>query len=113
MRKDALEENLGRAYPEILGRVLGQLIRRRLKVNTASYSAKLCKKDGFRDFEYSGADNDKLYPPCYRHKHQNPNTCVVCGECLNQNDEVCVAALNSPCTKLGYERSKDKARAAA
>jgi ankyrin repeat protein/nucleoside phosphorylase len=108
-RKDALEDNLGRANPEIrsfLGRLSGQLVCRRLRDKTTSYSTELCKKDGFQQFTYPGAENDELYPPFYRHKHQTLNSCVICSKCQNQGDEVCEAALNSSCKELCCDKSQ-------
>jgi nucleoside phosphorylase len=106
IRRDTPEDNLGRANPEIrsiLGRVSGRRVLRRLKDKTASYSAELCEKDGFQKSAYPGPENDKLYPPDYRHQHHSPNACAVCTRCQNQNDDICETALNSSCTKLGCD----------
>jgi nucleoside phosphorylase len=106
MRKDTPRDNLGRANPEIrsfLGRASGWRVRQRLMKKVAFYSADLCKKNGFQESTYPGAENDKLYPAHYRHKHQNSNSCFICGKCQNQDDEVCEIALNSSCTELGCD----------
>jgi nucleoside phosphorylase len=106
IRKDALEDTLGRASPEIrsfLRKASGYLVRKRLKEKTAVYSSQLCTKDGFHKSEYPGAEKDRLYPPDYRHKHRNANSCTICGKCWNQDDEVCETALNSSCTELGCD----------
>ncbi|KAH8719376.1 nucleoside phosphorylase domain-containing protein [Phaeosphaeriaceae sp. PMI808] len=103
MRKNGSEDTLGRGSPEIrgfLGKVSGWRVHQRLTEKTASYSAELCKKDGFQKSTYPGPENDKLYPADYRHKHQHPKSCDIC---LNQNGEVCEDALDSSCAELGCD----------
>lgn len=73
VRKDSVEDTLGRANPEIrafLGKASGNLVRGRLKGKTSAFLAQICAKDGFYNSTYPGPENDKLYPSDYQHKHQ-------------------------------------------
>jgi nucleoside phosphorylase len=100
VRKDTLEENLGRPNWEIrafLERTSGQPSRQRVKDRTAYYSEELCKEKGL---EYPGMENDKLYEPHYRHKHQFQSSCTICAQCRTMDDDVCEVALNSSCMDL-------------
>lgn len=100
VRKDTLEENLGRPNSEIrafLEKMSGQLSHQRMEERTTCYSKELCK---VKRLEYPGAENDELYEPHYRHKHQLGGSCTVCAQCRNMNDEVCDIALNPSCIDL-------------
>ena len=106
IRKDTLEDNHGRANPEIrsfLRKLLGRRGRTRLREKTASYAAELYKTDEFHGSAYPGIDNDKLFPADYRHKHQLPGRCSICDKSQNQDDEVCESALKSSCAEVGCD----------
>lgn len=106
IRKDTLEDNLGRANPEIrsfIKRVSGQEVRKRLQNKIAAYSTTLYERSGYQEARYPGAENDKLYPPHYRHKHRDSNFCNICDQCIDQDDETCELALQSSCTELGCD----------
>ncbi|KAF1957292.1 purine and uridine phosphorylase [Byssothecium circinans] len=108
IRKDALEDTLGRVSPEIrsfMGRVSGRRVRSRLQDKTARYSADLRKMDGFHAAAYPGMDRDRLCPANYRHKHQIPSSCSVCDKCQHQDGEVCEYALKSSCAELGCDEN--------
>jgi nucleoside phosphorylase len=96
IRKDGVEDTLGRANPEIrafVGRALGNLVRGRLKEKTIIFSAQICAKDEFYNSTNPGPENDKLYLSNYRHKHQKQDSCTICGDSEKQDDEVCEFAL--------------------
>lgn len=100
IRKDTLEESLGRPNSEIrafLQKMSGQLSRQRVEDKTAYYCEELCKE---KKIECPGAENDKLYEPRYRHKYQLPSSCTTCSQCRTMDDEVCEIALNSSCIDL-------------
>jgi nucleoside phosphorylase len=105
IRKEEVEDTLGRANPEIqafVGRVSGNLVQKRLQDKTGFFSAQICAKDGFSRSAYPGLLNDVLYAANYRHKHQTRN-CHICDSCRNQDDEVCNIALESSCEDLGCD----------
>ena len=109
IRKDVLEDNLGRANPEIrsfVKKLSSWGSHTRLKDRTAFYSAELCRKDGFHKSGHPGIETDTLYPANYRHKHQVPHCCSVCDRCQNQDDEVCESALKSSCAELGCDERR-------
>lgn len=106
VRKDAVEDTLGRANHEIrsvLGKVSGYLVRQRLKDKTSIYSTRICTNEAFHKARYPGPERDKLYQSTYRHKHQNPNSCIICSDCQGQDDEVCETALESSCAELSCD----------
>lgn len=106
VRKRGLEDTLGRANPEIrafVERASGYRVRERLKEKTSIFSTQLCAMNGFQTSAYPGPENDKLYPSSYRHKHQRPESCPICGRCQDQGDPVCEPALKSSCTELGCD----------
>ncbi|RFU77282.1 hypothetical protein TARUN_4958 [Trichoderma arundinaceum] len=103
VRRDTLQDNLGRPNAEIrafLAKLSGSRGRRMLRDKTSSYVEELCGKVDFRSSSYPGAYNDKLYRPAYRHKHQDPRACSICANCQGPYDEVCDAALESSCEEL-------------
>lgn len=105
-RKDAPEDNLGKPSLEIasfLRNLSCQPALQRLQRKTTSYSTELLEQIRFHKFAYLGADNDKLFPPNYQHKHQDPNACATCSRCRHREESTCEAALKSSCTALGCE----------
>ena len=103
IRKDTLEDNLGRPNAEIrslLAKLQGLNGRRRLSKNTADYLASLVKDPDFENARYPGVDADKLFEPTYRHKHHNLPSCITCTNCEKKDDEVCMAALHASCSEL-------------
>jgi hypothetical protein len=103
IRKDTLNDNLGRLSTEIrafLERVKGHRGRMRLRSNTSEYLTAIGQKPGFEKARYPGADADKLFEPTYRHKHRDSRPCDTCTKCEKKEDEVCETALNSLCSEL-------------
>jgi nucleoside phosphorylase len=109
VRKDTLQENLGRPSAEIrafLAKLSGRRNRKRLREKTSSYLEELCRKDGFQMSSYPGADKDKLYQPAYWHKHRGLNVCSNCANCRDWADEVCNIAMELPCEEVLCEDSQ-------
>ncbi|KIW79021.1 hypothetical protein Z517_08861 [Fonsecaea pedrosoi CBS 271.37] len=105
VRKKEIDDTLGRANPEIrayIGKTSGHLVQERLREKIAIFSAHISATKGFSGFVYPGPENDRLYPADYRHKHRTQN-CSTCGHCVEPDDGVCEAALQSSCTALGCE----------
>jgi nucleoside phosphorylase len=105
IKKDGVEDTLGRANPEIqayVGRASGNLVRGKLKEKTGIFSAQVCGKDEFHNSTYPGPENDRLYPSDYRHKHQMRHLCI-CSDSQNQDGEVCELALRTSCAELGCD----------
>jgi nucleoside phosphorylase len=109
IRKDTLEDNLGRPNLEVralLAKLQGSRGRMLLKDHTSDYLVALCQKPGFEKVRYPGVDADKLFESTYRHKHHNLPTCVICTKCKKKEDEVCVAALEASCLELKCNEEK-------
>ncbi|OTA01143.1 hypothetical protein A9Z42_0014560 [Trichoderma parareesei] len=104
MRKDTLQDNLGRPTSDIrsfLAKLSGSKGRKTLRDKASLYLEELCEKDGFHKSSYPGADNDKLFRPTYRHKHQDPKALCICANCHSPYDDVCDVALEASCEELG------------
>ena len=111
--KDTLEESLGRQTSEIrsfLKRMAGFRSRTRLATRTSAFLDELCNKEGLEESKYPGANEDKLYEPTYRHKHQDSTSCTICAKCKSSTDEVCKDALKSSCSVLGCSDSEQVLR---
>jgi len=103
VRKDALEDNLGRPSQEVrafLKKMEGRRGRAQLENDCRDNLDALCSKDDFTTWKYPGADEDIQYPPTYRHKHQQAGTCSVCAKCASDEDVVCEQALKLSCVQL-------------
>ncbi|UKZ73755.1 hypothetical protein TrVFT333_001405 [Trichoderma virens FT-333] len=101
VRKDTLQDNLGRPNPEIrafLTKLSGLRGRKILKDKTSFHLEQLCEKEGFQGSSYP-EETDKLYRSHYRHKHQN-GSCETCTNCKDPDGEVCKAALEASCEEL-------------
>ncbi|OPB38238.1 hypothetical protein A0O28_0013420 [Trichoderma guizhouense] len=118
VRRDTLQDNLGRPNAEIrafLTKLSGSRGRKTLRDRTSVHLEELCDKDGFKQSSYP-AEDDKLYLSTYRHKHQD-GSCPICINCNGPDDDVCEAALESTCEELHCQDSElvhrarvDKAR---
>ncbi|KKP07315.1 hypothetical protein THAR02_00639 [Trichoderma harzianum] len=118
IRRDTLQDNLGRPNAEIrafLTKLSGSRGRKTLRDRTSVHLEELCDKDGFKQSSYP-AEDDKLYLSTYRHKHQD-GSCAICTNCTGPEDDVCEAALESTCAELHCQDSElvyrarvDKAR---
>jgi nucleoside phosphorylase len=103
IRKDTLQESLGRPNTEIraiLAKLKGYRGRMRLKDNTSHYLTHAQQNLGVEKTRYPGVNADKLFKPTYRHKHHNLLACTLCTKCEKKEDEVCLAALDSSCSEL-------------
>jgi nucleoside phosphorylase len=113
VRKDTLQENLGRPNTEIRS-CLAQMARRRgrkqLKDRTAEYLKDLLEKEGFEGSKYPSTNEDILYPSTYRHKHQDKTACTICAKCESKEDAVCVLALSASCLELQCDQTKQVPR---
>ncbi|KAL9093551.1 MAG: hypothetical protein Q9165_003946 [Trypethelium subeluteriae] len=104
IRKDTLEDELGRQNMEIRGflRKMGGLHgRKQLKDNSFIHLTELCSKNDFDAWGYPGASKDILYPSTYRHIHQQPEACRTCA-----SNSSCQAARESSCEELNCDASK-------
>lgn len=102
LRKEALEDTLGRANSEIrafLQKLEGKRTSRRLEEKTRTYVADLCAED--REYASPTGNDDTLYRADYRHKHQDGYSCPVCVSCNAPDDPVCEVARKSSCAELG------------
>ncbi|KAF3072369.1 hypothetical protein CFAM422_005300 [Trichoderma lentiforme] len=107
VRRDTLQDNLGRPNAEIrafLTKLSGSRGRKTLRDKTSVHLEELCGKDGFKQSSYP-AEDDKLYLSTYRHKHQD-GSCAICTNCTGPEDDVCEAALESTCEELHCQDSE-------
>jgi nucleoside phosphorylase len=116
VRKDTVEDNLGRANKDIRSlitvfetdRGLDQLEQR-----TAYYLQQLQSNAARRrrqgKYDYPGTAEDKLFEPTYRHKHHKSPICI-CHHCVKDSDPVCDKALSLSCTDLGCDDEQRIAR---
>ncbi|EHK22152.1 uncharacterized protein TRIVIDRAFT_28197 [Trichoderma virens Gv29-8] len=107
VRKDTLQDNLGRPNAEIrafLAKLSGLRSRKMLRDKTSFHLEQLCKQEGFQESSYP-AEKDKLYRSGYRHKHQD-GSCSICANCIGPDDDVCDAALEASCDELRCQDSE-------
>lgn len=103
VRKDTLEDNLGRPNLELRGflhKIQGWHGRTEMSSGIAKNIVEILSKPGFEKWKYPGIQHDYLFSPNYRHKHQIPGECMICDNCVNDADPVCDNALSSDCTLL-------------
>ncbi|VUC27366.1 unnamed protein product [Clonostachys rosea] len=62
--------------------------------------------DRGKRYTYPGQEQDNLFAPSYRHKHQKPGVCNTCDACLGFTDPVCPQALGLSCADLGCSTEK-------
>jgi nucleoside phosphorylase len=102
VRKDALQDCLGRPNPEIralLNKLKGYKSGTRLKDNTSRYLIDLQQNPDI-NVGYPGVDADKLFEPTYRHKHHDFPACTLCSKGEKKENEVCQTALVLSCSEL-------------
>jgi len=113
VRKDTLQDNLGRPNMEIRGflsKLGGLRGRTRLRNNTSTHLADLCMKEEFEGSRYPGLQEDKLYEATYRHKHHDKTGCTICVQCEDKDDAVCGIALESSCAELKCDDNRQVVR---
>lgn len=104
--KDTIDEAFGKPSQELrsfLHQISGKRGMKRLKQKTSIYLQELCALEDFEDSKHPGIDSDSLYPPDYRHKHQDPTQCEVCARCTDWEKPVCEIALKATCEQLGCD----------
>lgn len=107
-RKDTLDDNLGRPNPEIrafLHQLQGWRARGKLRQNITQNVFDICGKEGFANWAYPGAENDKLYRADYAHIHRSSGICSVCAP--GEWDVVaCDSALTASCELLNCDEAQ-------
>ena len=96
-RKSEVNDTLGRQNQEIralLSKLQVGRSKKRLLAKTMDYLTTTS------ELKYPGITQDRLFPPWYRHKHQNPMDCETCKQCITSGDRVCDIALEYPCAHL-------------
>ncbi|BCS25461.1 uncharacterized protein APUU_50172A [Aspergillus puulaauensis] len=108
LRTDTLG-GLSREIGSFAKKLSGDNAQRRIQDKTGEYTAAICGRADFRGSVCPGPDRDILYPPDYRHKHRR-HPCEVCQSCVEENDDVCEAALHSSCQSLGCDTEAQRRR---
>ena len=107
--KDTLEGNLGLpslGIRSFLKKAAGLRSRQRLREKTSRYCNQVCQEPDFQASVYPGLENDLLYAPDYRHKHQRSGSCSTCNACQTLEDKVCETALIAPCLELSCDSGR-------
>lgn len=107
VRKDTLQDSLGRPNSEIRGflhKIQGWRGRTDMGDRIVENIAEICNKAGFKAWKHPGIQHDHLFPTTYRHKHQIPGECAKCDKCADDKDPVCDDALSSDCTLLKCDK---------
>ncbi|PON23788.1 phosphorylase superfamily protein [Trichoderma gamsii] len=109
IRKDTLEDNLGKANKDIRNLLITfetDIGLERLQRRTAYFLKQLQANATGRKrqgrYSYPGTAEDKLFKSLYRHKHHVPCTCV-CRDCNSISNPVCDEALSLSCEELGCD----------
>ncbi|KAL9080199.1 MAG: hypothetical protein Q9157_000982 [Trypethelium eluteriae] len=102
MRKDELEDTLGRPNQEI---------RAFLRKLEGKQSHAQLEEDLLKHIivGYPGKEEDILYQPIYRHKHQN-GSCPTCLRCEGEEGDVCEDALHRTCAELMCDKAHQVVR---
>ncbi|KAF4337749.1 hypothetical protein FBEOM_8346 [Fusarium beomiforme] len=111
--KDSLNDIPGRPNLEIrnlLSKLMTARQSERLQTESWKYLDELCQ-DTKRSVTFPGRSKDILFPPYYRHKHQDPLACTTCASCHQDSDPVCDIALTSSCEQMGCNTSQCLPRA--
>jgi nucleoside phosphorylase len=107
VRKDTLNDNLGRPNTEIrslLSKLGSFRVSKRLKANLLENLTALTAMEDFNLMGYPGTAEDKLHEVTYRHKHYNKPSCSICND--GTEDSACPDTTNRPCKDLGCSASK-------
>lgn len=97
--KDTLDDSLGRPSLEIrslLSKLKTTREKERLQAKVSLYL------DG-QAAKYPGAENDQLFAPECRHKHQNPLECDICAACTASSHTACQMSTKIECDTLGCD----------
>jgi len=109
VRKDTLQDSLGRPSPEIggfLSSLQGKAAQAKLEDQIRTNLVTIFDAEYFKLSRYPGAHEDKLFETTYCHKHQHAKACAICDGCVSPEDSVCASALNLPCAELGCDAHK-------
>ena len=107
-----MKDTLDKARPEIrafLNSMESNNGSKELQLGTSTYLSNILEQKDFKHLKYPGTDRDRLYGEHHRHKHHEPNSCVVCNNCKNE-DSVCEAARKTSCEALGCHEVVDRTR---
>ncbi|KAJ0421435.1 hypothetical protein BJY00DRAFT_108859 [Aspergillus carlsbadensis] len=97
--KNDVEHSLGPPNPRIaslLAKLQTRVHREKLQQKIAQHLSGIATL-----IHYPGEQGDRLFPPSYRHKHQDSTSCDTCANCTAPTHPTCDAALESTCDDLG------------
>ncbi|KAL7810685.1 nucleoside phosphorylase domain-containing protein [Trichoderma aethiopicum] len=108
--KDTTDYSLGRPNKNIRSLVAlfeSEFGRGRLQQKASAHlealQSEAVRRRRRSNYQYPGIDNDRLFPPTYRHKHRGAQVCVICDD---QSDGFCTEAIGRSCVELGCEESQ-------
>ncbi|KAL6877682.1 nucleoside phosphorylase domain-containing protein [Trichoderma longibrachiatum] len=108
--KDTTDYSLGRPNKNVRSLVAlfeSEFGRERLQQKASAHlealQSEAVRKRRRSNYQYPGIDNDRLFPPTYRHKHRGAQVCVFCDD---QSDGFCAEAAGTSCVELGCDESQ-------
>lgn len=104
IRKDTLDDNLGRPNPEIRGflrRLRGWKGQQEFESKFLESIRDICGKKGFASWARPTLEIDTLYSADYGHMHRNLRSCSVCAQAGEEGPVICENALSTSCEQLG------------
>ncbi|GKU11121.1 hypothetical protein FLAG1_12115 [Fusarium langsethiae] len=100
--KETLQDSLGRPSLELrslVGKLETKIYHEKVRIATHNHLQQMVKERKILA-GHPGGLHDNLFPPNYRHKHQDRSRCTICAACNGNSDPVCDVALGSTCKEL-------------
>ena len=114
IRKDTLEDNLGRPNPHMRGflvKMQGMAARTELKNTMIAELGSILAEPEFSNWRFPGFDQDELYDARYPHKHSDNSTCSACAVTSHSDAVFCSEAARCDCEQLGCRKDRLISRA--
>ncbi|KAL4925973.1 5'-methylthioadenosine/S-adenosylhomocysteine nucleosidase family protein [Aspergillus undulatus] len=93
-----------RKIQSVLSKLMSTRAREGLQASASQHLTILDEKLGLRGSSYPGSEQDELFPPDYRHKHQQFSHCRNCSATNSATDPICKDAPDLSCKQLGCDK---------
>ena len=110
LRKDTPRDSLARPIQEIrsmLAKLKSRRVWQKLQERMLQHYNVVSDKLGT---DYPGIKEDQLFTSTYRHKHQDPAVCELCGNCRGKDDVVCAESRKLDCQTLNCSQDQSVLR---